>query len=83
MVRFLTVIFTLVFVTKTAISFPSYGSLAGLSDEELDRIIPALQIRDSEPPPRPLNDTSAKLVNDKDHPWKPLRPGTYGDLVPV
>ena len=62
---------------NTVLSFPSYGSLAGLSDEVLDRIIPTLQMRDSEPPPGPLNDTSAKLVNDKHHPWEPLR---HGDI---
>jgi unspecific peroxygenase len=60
---------------KNVSSFPSYGSLAGLSDAELDLIIPTLQVRDLEPPPGPLNDTSAKLVNDPAHPWKPLRPG--------
>ena len=56
-------------------AFPAYGSLAGLSAEERDLIIPTLHARRAEPPPGPLNDTSAKLVNDKDHPWKPLRPG--------
>lgn len=74
MARFL-IVLVLACATKMALSFPSYGSLAGLSDEVLDRIIPTLQKRDSEPPPGPLNDTSAKLVNDKHHPWKPLRPG--------
>lgn len=74
MTRLLTVL-ALLSAIGTTLSFSSYGSLAGLSDEVLDRIIPTLQIRDSEPPPGPLNDTSAKLVNDKDHPWEPLRPG--------
>ena len=72
--RFLTVL-VLACAAKIVLSFPSYGSLAGLSDEVLERIIPTLQMRDAQPPPGPLNDTSAKLVNDKDHPWKPLRPG--------
>ena len=72
--RFLTVL-VLACAAKIVLSFPSYGSLAGLSDEVLERIIPTLQMRDSQPPPGPLNDTLAKLVNDKDHPWKPLRPG--------
>ena len=58
-----------------ATSFPSYGSLAGLSEAELEVIIPTLQIRDVEPPPGPLKFNGTKLVNDKDHPWKPLRPG--------
>ena len=55
--------------------FPAYGSLAGLSIEERDLIISGLQVRQVDPPPGPLNDTSAKLVHDKDHPWEPLRPG--------
>jgi hypothetical protein len=55
--------------------FPEYGSLASLSIEDRDLIISGLQVRKAEFPPGPLNDTSAKLVNDKDHPWKPLRPG--------
>ena len=54
--------------------FPAYGSLAGLSIEERDLIISELQVRSADPPPGPLNDTSAKLVNDKDHPWEPLQP---------
>ena len=56
-------------------SFPAYGSLAGLPIEERDFLISRLQVRQAEPAPGPSNDTSAKLVNDKDHPWKPLRPG--------
>ncbi|KAF8808205.1 Cloroperoxidase [Phlegmacium glaucopus] len=59
---------------STVSAFPAYGSLAGLSIEERDLIVSTLQARHAEPPPGPLNDTSAKLVNDKDHPWKPLRP---------
>ena len=58
-----------------ATSFPQYGSLAGLSESELEVIIPTLQIRDVEPPPGPLEFNGTKLVNDKDHPWEPLRPG--------
>ncbi|KDR72032.1 hypothetical protein GALMADRAFT_143376 [Galerina marginata CBS 339.88] len=58
-----------------AVAFPTYGSLAGLRKEQLDLIIPTLDIRAPENPPGALKDTSAKLVNDEDHPWKPLRPG--------
>lgn len=70
-------VLAMTFAINTVLSFPSYGSLAGLSAEELDRIIPTLQTRDfePEPPPGPLNDTLTKLVNDDDHPWKPLRTG--------
>jgi unspecific peroxygenase len=55
--------------------FPAYGSLGGLSIEERDLIISRLQVRQAEPAPGPSNETSAKLVNDEDHPWKPLQPG--------
>ncbi|CAA7262403.1 unnamed protein product [Cyclocybe aegerita] len=57
------------------IAFPSYASLAGLSERELDSVLPTLGYREPAPPPGPLKDTSAKLVNDKAHPWKPLRRG--------
>ena len=59
----------------TAEAFPAYQSLAGLSKKDLQAIIPKLECRSPESPPGPLNDTSAKLVNDYAHPWKPLRPG--------
>ena len=61
--------------SSIATSFPSYGSLAGLSESELAAIIPNLQIREVEPPPGPLEFNGTKLVNDKDHPYQPLRPG--------
>ena len=47
-----------------AISFPAYGSLAGLTEAELDALIPTLEIRDVEPPPGPLKFNGTKLVND-------------------
>ncbi|KIM43689.1 hypothetical protein M413DRAFT_443597 [Hebeloma cylindrosporum] len=53
------------------LAFPSYGTLAGLSRSELEAILPTLKPGVPESPPGPLNDTSAKLVNDKKHPWKP------------
>ncbi|TFK34139.1 aromatic peroxygenase precursor [Crucibulum laeve] len=56
-------------------AFPAHASLAGYSREELDAIIPTLEFRAPTLPPGPINDTSAKLVNDKAHPWKPLRRG--------
>jgi hypothetical protein len=66
---------TLLALATSAAAFPSHRSLAGLSNEDIDRIIPTLSIRDAEPAPGPLNDTSSKLVNDAAHPWKPLRDG--------
>ena len=58
-----------------ASAFPSYGSLAGLTESELAAIIPTLEIREVPTPPGPLKFNGTKLVNDKDHPFKPLRPG--------
>jgi hypothetical protein len=66
---------TLLALAASATAFPSHRSLAGLSNEEIERIIPMLSIRDAEPAPGPQKDTSAKLVNDAAHPWKPLRDG--------
>jgi hypothetical protein len=54
-----------------SLAFPNYGSLAGLSRSELDAILPTLKRGVLEPPPGPLQDTSAKLVHDEKHPWKP------------
>jgi len=73
--RFLSYFSIILFNLHVALAFPNYGSLAGLSRSELDTIIPTLKEGVPEPPPGPLTDTSAKLVNDKDHPWKPARKG--------
>jgi hypothetical protein len=54
-----------------SLAFPSYGTLAGLSRSELDAILPTLKRGVLESPPGPLQDTSVKLVNDENHPWKP------------
>jgi len=59
-----------------SLAFPSYGTLAGLSRSELDAILPTLKRGVLESPPGPLQDTSAKLVNDEKHPWKPA--GKHG-----
>ncbi|KDR69591.1 hypothetical protein GALMADRAFT_77331 [Galerina marginata CBS 339.88] len=56
-------------------AFPAHRSLAGLSKEELESIIPVLSFQPPENPPGPSNDTTAKLVNDVAHPWQPLAPG--------
>jgi len=65
-------IFAISALASVATAFPSYGSLAGLSREELDQIIPTLNYQAPPNPPGPLKDTSAKLVNDAAHPWRPL-----------
>lgn len=54
-------------------AFPSYGSLAGLSERELDEIIPTLSARALPSPPGPLEDATAKLVNTPGRPW--IAPG--------
>jgi hypothetical protein len=56
-------------------AFPAYHSLAGLSREELESILPELKVAPPEDPPGPPADTSAKLVNDAYHPWLPLAKG--------
>ena len=52
-----------------AFAFSSYSSLAGLSEREVEAIIPTLSYSPPENPPAPLEDTSAKLVNDAAHPF--------------
>ncbi|PPQ79670.1 hypothetical protein CVT25_003244 [Psilocybe cyanescens] len=56
-------------------AFPAYGSLAGLTREQLDAVVPTLNYQTPQNPPGPLKDTSAKLVNDAAHPWKQQAPG--------
>jgi hypothetical protein len=57
-------------------AFPTaYTSLAGLPREELDKILPTLQYRSPGTPPGPLKSNGTKLVNDKQHPWMPLKAG--------
>ncbi|EKM77181.1 hypothetical protein AGABI1DRAFT_122208 [Agaricus bisporus var. burnettii JB137-S8] len=64
--------------TWSALAFPpSYASLGGLPREELDRILPSLQYRSPGAPPGPLKFNGTKLVNDHQHPWKPLK---HGDI---
>ena len=68
------IVFSLAFVSST-IAFPAYASLAGLSQEELERVLPTLQVREPASPPPPLTFNGTKLVNDARHPWKPLMDG--------
>ncbi|KIJ30163.1 hypothetical protein M422DRAFT_187474 [Sphaerobolus stellatus SS14] len=59
-----------------AIALPQYRSLAGLSERELEGILPRLNVVTPPPsPPGPPNDTSVKLVNDAAHPFMPLQDG--------
>ncbi|EJD53342.1 heme-thiolate peroxidase [Auricularia subglabra TFB-10046 SS5] len=52
-----------------------HESLAGLSHEEVEEFARSVNVIGAQPVPPPLTDTSAKLVNDRAHPWLPLLPG--------
>ncbi|KIJ48837.1 hypothetical protein M422DRAFT_247194 [Sphaerobolus stellatus SS14] len=59
-----------------AIAFPQYRPLGGLSERELEDILPRLNVVTPVPaPPGPPKDTSVKLVNDAAHPFIPLKNG--------
>ncbi|KAF9448649.1 Cloroperoxidase [Macrolepiota fuliginosa MF-IS2] len=75
MVSFTNFIVLALALASPAVAFPAHGSLAGLSREELERVIPTLQLRQPGNPPGPLKSNGTKLVNDKQHPWKPLQNG--------
>ncbi|KAJ3560007.1 heme-thiolate peroxidase [Leucocoprinus birnbaumii] len=75
MVSFVFVTCLVLGLVSSTTAFPAYGSLAGLSQDELDRIIPTLQAREPASLPPPMKFNGTKLVNDAQHPWKPLKPG--------
>ncbi|TFK18281.1 Cloroperoxidase [Coprinopsis marcescibilis] len=54
-------------------AFPAYGSLGGLSERQLEEIVPNLRPRVPPPPPGPPAFTGAKLVDDAAHPWRAAR----------
>ena len=60
---------------SVTLAFPSYGSLAGLSERDLDALIARLPQVTPGVPPNPLKFNGTKLVHDSDHPWKALRKG--------
>ena len=71
----LSFILSIAILATQAIALPQIQSLGGLSARELEDILPRLNAVTPPPPPDPSNDTAVKLVNDKAHPWMPLRPG--------
>jgi unspecific peroxygenase len=50
-------------------AFPVYQSLAALSDAQVALFIQNHKYAGAQPPPGPLQNTSAKLVNDEGHPY--------------
>ncbi|KAJ3570664.1 heme-thiolate peroxidase [Leucocoprinus birnbaumii] len=75
MVSFVSFITLSLALAYSAAAFPAYASLAGLPREEIEKILPTLQVREPARPPPPLAFNGTKLVNDVQHPWEPLRPG--------
>ncbi|KAF8485465.1 hypothetical protein JB92DRAFT_2761236 [Gautieria morchelliformis] len=73
----LLLIFTFTSHLTEVVAFPAYGSLAGLSEEELAMIIPTLEISKGPPPDihaKPDNIGVPVLVNDANHPYVPPGP---------
>ncbi|KAF9443871.1 Cloroperoxidase [Macrolepiota fuliginosa MF-IS2] len=70
MVSFVNFVSLALALASTASAFPAYGSLAGLTREQLDVILPRLEFKQPTPPPGPPKDTGVKLINDAAHPWK-------------
>ncbi|KIJ27631.1 hypothetical protein M422DRAFT_190789 [Sphaerobolus stellatus SS14] len=71
----LTSLLSLAVLAIQAVAFPQYQSLGGLNERELEALLPRLNPVRHPPPPSPPKDTSIRLVNDKNHPWMPLRKG--------
>ncbi|TFK17849.1 Cloroperoxidase [Coprinopsis marcescibilis] len=58
------------FFVSTTTAFPPYAPLGGLSARQLEEIVPTLDAKVPPPPPGPPSFTGAKLVDDRDHPWR-------------
>ncbi|KAF8483063.1 hypothetical protein JB92DRAFT_3101806, partial [Gautieria morchelliformis] len=69
-------------LAAAAAAFPAHQSLAGLTRDELDHILPGLEYHNPEQPPGPLNNTSVKLASEEAHPWQPLREGDICGVCP-
>ncbi|KDR67092.1 hypothetical protein GALMADRAFT_80170 [Galerina marginata CBS 339.88] len=67
----------------TTRAFPAYESLAGLSKEELDAVLPALEFQQPQSPPGPLANDSTKLVHNGAHPHRALQPGDIRGPCPA
>ncbi|KAF9448598.1 aromatic peroxygenase precursor [Macrolepiota fuliginosa MF-IS2] len=69
MVSFVSFVSLALILASTASAFPAYGSLAGLTREELDAALPSLEFKLPAPTPGALNYTGIKLIHDGAHPW--------------
>jgi unspecific peroxygenase len=69
----LRLLFSTVFLYSLAHAFPAYRSLVGMTDEQIDLFARSNPYVGALPPPGPLQNTSAKLVNDAEHPY--MSPG--------
>ncbi|KAF8888466.1 heme-thiolate peroxidase [Gymnopilus junonius] len=67
----------------TVSAFPAYQSLAGLTRDQLDTVVPTLAYSPPQPLPGPLKDDSSILVYDAAHPYQPLRPGDQRGPCPA
>ncbi|KDR86161.1 hypothetical protein GALMADRAFT_132745 [Galerina marginata CBS 339.88] len=67
----------------SASAFPAYESLAGLSRDELDAVLPTLQSAVPQSPPGPLANDKTKLINDAAHPHLPLKDGDIRGPCPA
>ncbi|KAJ3567243.1 heme-thiolate peroxidase [Leucocoprinus birnbaumii] len=74
MVSFASFVTLALAITLPAAAFPTYGSLAGLSREALEEIIPNLEYKRAADPPPPIAYNGTKLVHDARHPYRPPGP---------
>ncbi|KAF5359269.1 hypothetical protein D9756_003077 [Leucocoprinus leucothites] len=75
MVSFVNFVTLALALTSSAAAFPTYGSLAGLSRDQLDAIVPTLKYRRAADPPPPIAYNGTKLVNDAEHPYQAPQEG--------
>ncbi|TFK24496.1 Cloroperoxidase [Coprinopsis marcescibilis] len=57
------------------LAIPQYATLAGLTERQLAEVVPQMNAKIPPAPPGPLRFGGLKLVDDRDHPWRPLRDG--------
>lgn len=62
------------FFVRLALAFPAYGSLAGLTQRQVDDFIANNTLAPTPPPPGPLVNGGLMLVNDPSHPFIPPGP---------